>query len=280
MSRYGKLFVLVAVCIGFVITAQPSSALNTPQENWLTTIGNACFNNGEGGETCRTSLYTRTEFSQRSDNQTTIYFNGSLEGPNGPLFVSPKLDAWSNREPVADYEGFVLISSHYGIGQPTQPLPAGIYTYTVSINYPKQWVCSKFDANGCSYRGGEFYSHTYVFDFDGTSTITVPPIWAGKSLKVKQSTDWLAPKKYGDKQVMFRFDSNANPGSKVSLQQRVSKNEFKTIGTGKIFARNTPFGSTTVYSKGAPRKGAQFYRVLIETTGGDTVTRPLKLVGK
>lgn len=253
----------VFVSTGVFTAAIPASALATPENDGLTTIGNVCFSNPEeaDGQSCRTHLITRTTFFALRDY--TIFISGSLTGPTGSINVNPKYDAWANRPPVDDYKGLSFNTTIFNDG--FESLPAGTYTYTLNVSLPRQWTCSKFNANGCRYIDADYRNYIYNFTWDGVNTITVAPQWEVKL------TAAVSEKSVLGRAVDLFYQTNAPKGTVVLIQRRQGGGKWKTVKRATIplfsLSEGAPFFSDTKV-----KQGTYFYRLIFKTTGGDSVT--------
>jgi len=248
--------------------AIPASALATPQNDALTTIGNICYSNPEeeDGQTCRTNFITRTNFFALPDY--TIFISGSLTGPTGSIFVNPKYDAWANRPPAEDYKGLSFNTAIYN--DAFESLPAGTYTYTLNVALPRQWSCSKFNANGCSYLDADYRNYIYNFTWDGVNTITVAPQWDVKLTAAESEKSLLG------RAVDLFYLTNAPNGTAILIQRKQGGGKWRTVKRTEIpqftFHKGAPFVSDMKV-----KQGTYSYRLIFKTTGGDTVTNVRKV---
>lgn len=259
---------LGALVIGLLAPAAPAQALATPENEWLTTVGNDCFTNVDGGQTCRTKFITRTRVYIPRDQ--TVFISGTLTGDFGTRDVFPKLDAWRNQPPAEDYDGLSFNTNILLNGLDSDALAPGTYTYQLRVDYPQQWSCSRFNPDGCSFVGGENYVYTYTFAFDGVTPIVVAPQWRAELTSAKKDNTFTGP------EVDLYYRTNAPRGTQVLIQRKDPGKKWKTVR--RVQVPEFDLGLGDFFTDKNPKRGVTYrYRLVFKTAGGDTVSNERKV---
>jgi len=200
----------------------------------------------------------------------SLFLDAYLDGPTGRQDLLLKHDAWVNQAPAGDYYGLSFYSE---VRLPDEvTMPAGDYTYAISINYPEQWTCSQFYSDVCRQVGGVTRQFTYDFTFDGETALMTPPNWV-----LNVSNARIAKNYFGERLPRIRVSSNMTAGLPILLQRKTKTSKYKTVVRAKMDSGSTPFQSAFIYDKRMPKSGSYTYRVVVQTPFGDVVSNPAKL---
>lgn len=243
-----------------LVAALPASAASP--SDWYLSVGPSCGNNFLAKEPwCGPMLVVRDPQMHLDDEMS--WPTNSLTGSSGPVPLQMSSRAydtgsWYKFPPADDYQG----PAYYNYTP--SGLPAGDYTYKLTIDISGQWTCSAYNPKGCSWLHGDKLRYEWHFTWDGTSTITVAPTWQ----LIVQPQRICGTKGCA---AVITYGANVPLLTPVKLQRKTAGKAWKTIQTDKVLDYSGFFFDESA------RRGTTYQYRLMTTDPSQQVSKPAKL---